>query len=132
MCDGRRPGVTRGEIRCLALRIGARQRLPAGKPAALENRVIGIPGLLLPRTELHFGERAVRIIGPDQARQWIVAEDRRHTRFDQIALVLIRRSIAKERFVFLDRIALVIDDRAAGADPTRLSEVGYRIVILVT
>src|SRR5262245_53291395 len=86
-------------------------------PLALPHRIVLIRCDLLPGVELDSRKCAVRKISAHQAAKRVIAQDGGHAAPDQVCFILISKGAAEEGLVFFDRVSLVVEHRAAGADP---------------
>ena len=95
------------------VRVGARV---AGLDVAGSAGVVGVVGGLLPGAEHHFFERVVRVQGGNNAPGRVVEQHRanagRHAELEAVRG-------AEERLVPADRLALVVEDGPAAANPAR-------------
>ncbi len=89
-------------------------------PRRLSHGVALVVQPLLPCVERSRAEGAVGQHGFDQAVQRIVVEQRGDAGFDQLLLQFVAVRNGKVRFIFLDRVAFIVDDCASGADPAQL------------
>src|SRR5690606_14302542 len=85
--------------------------------AAAFDGVVAVVGRLLPGRELHAAVRAVGVIHADDAAERIVVDHRRHAHGDDVGIVFVLLGGREVGLVLLDGVSLVVDDRAAGADP---------------
>ena len=117
----RRRGVVRlGDVGRAPLGIGEiGDRLARGVPGALREVVVLVVAALLPRRERVAGERAVGLIGAHGAAQRVVVEDRGDPERAERGVGVERRDAGIVRLVLLDRLRLVVEHDAAGADPAR-------------
>jgi hypothetical protein len=88
----------------------------AGLLVARRAGVVDIPGGLLPGIEDHFLVSVVRVQRGDDALGRVI-EQHRADAVDGIELEAMRR--AEERLVLANRLALVVEDGPAAADPAR-------------
>ncbi|RAO11356.1 hypothetical protein GUI43_03273 [Micromonospora noduli] len=122
---GGRVGVSGGEPRGAGgrvgrFRVGHGWAAPFGVPLAVEHRVVGVEQPVRPGSGLDPAEGAVRIAGQDGPAQRVVVADRCGTDLAQRRRVLVLVGGAEVGLVPLHRVALVVDHRAAGADPARV------------
>ena len=95
----------------------AGRALPGGVPGAGQDGVVLVGGHDLPGVELDGPVGAVGVVDPDQPAERVVAGDRGDAPVDEVGLVVVDRAGVEERLVGLDRVALVVVDDPAGADP---------------
>src|SRR6185369_150709 len=126
---GRRRGVLCGEprgacVRRAGFRTRGRRRAAVDVPLALEYGVVLVPVLLLPGVEFDFGERAVGEVSADQAIERVVTKDGSDAGLDDLGFALEGARGAEIRLVLFDRVALVVEQGAARADPAWVDGAG--------
>ena len=102
----------------IAADVGIAARV-AGLLIARRTGVVDIPGGLLPGIENHFLVSVVRVQRGDNALGRVVEQDRADAGLHAIFEVMRG---AEERLVLTDRLALVIEDGPAAADPAWIDQ----------
>src|ERR1044071_307187 len=90
---------------------------PGGIPGAIEDRVVLIGLRARPRVEGHAREGAVGLIDAHHAPQRIVGPDPRDALLDEVRLGVVAIALREVGLVLLDRVSLVVEDRASVSDP---------------
>ena len=96
------------------VRVGARV---AGLRAAGGDGVVDVVGRLLPGVEDDLLVGVVRVQRGDDALDRVVEQHRADAGVGHLALGFVQMRGAEERLVLPDRLALVVEDRPARADP---------------
>ena len=73
-----------------------------------------------PRVVDHRLEGAIGQVDADLPPERVVGHHRRDAPFHEVVVVLVLVRRREEGFVLLDGVALVVDDRPAGPDPSRV------------
>src|SRR5690606_26476944 len=117
----RRLAMLEGKLGSAALlfpvRVGPVVVLARRVPVAVFDGVVWVPARRLPRRELDFGKGAVGKVGADHSTDRIVVDQRTDALLDQFDLVLVFVGARVVGLVLTDRVALVVEDRSAVADP---------------
>src|SRR6478609_6229100 len=90
------------------------------EPTGADNCVIWIERDLMPRVKLNARLAAIGEFSPDRAIERVIVNDRRDTGGDDGVFIFEVARGAEERLVLLDRVALIVEHGAAGADPARI------------
>ena len=93
-----------------------------GIAARRSARVVDVLARLLPRVEHHLLVGVVRVQRGDDALDRVVEQHRADADANVAELEAVRG--AEERLVLADRLALVVEDRPAAADPARVRRPG--------
>ena len=91
-----------------------------GVPVAVGDGVVLVPVGGLPRSELDLRKCAVGEVGADDSADRIVVDQRADALLDEFGLVFVFVGARIIGFVLADGVALVVEDRAAVADPPQI------------
>ena len=101
--------------------LDVRIRLRICGAVGIQDGVVDVVGRLLPRVEDDLLLGVVRVQRGDDALDRVVEQHRADA---DLHAELEAMRVAEERLVLADRLALVVEDRPAAADPARVRLVG--------